>query len=64
MRSWPDLPLMESTPLTAEMLQALDAAIVITDHKAVDYDLILRHAPLIIDTRGVYRNQNGKVHPA
>jgi UDP-N-acetyl-D-glucosamine dehydrogenase len=64
MRSWPDLPPMHSTPLTAETLAATDAAIVITDHKAVDYDLVLQHAPLVIDTRGVYRNRNGKVHPA
>ena len=64
MRSWPDLPPMHSTPLTAETLAATDAAIVITDHKAVDYDLVLEHAPLVIDTRGVYRHNNGKVHPA
>ena len=30
----------------------------------VDYDLVLDHAPLIIDTRGTYRDHNGKVHPA
>ncbi len=64
MRSWPDLPPMQSTPLTAEFLQSIDAAIVITNHKAVDYDLVLDHAPLIIDTRGVYRDHNGKVHSA
>ena len=64
MRSWPDLPPMESQPLTEESLQLVDATILITDHKAVDYDLILNHAPLIIDTRGVYRNGNEKVHPA
>jgi UDP-N-acetyl-D-glucosamine dehydrogenase len=45
-------------------LQSIDATIVITDHKAVDYGLVLEHAPLIIDTRGVYRDHNGKVHPA
>ena len=64
MRSWPDLPPMESQPLTEESLQSVDATILVTDHKAVDYDLILDHAPLIIDTRGVYRDHNGKVHPA
>ena len=42
---------------------ALDL-VVITDHKAVDYDLVLEHAPLIIDTRGVYRGRNGKVRKA
>ncbi len=64
MRSWPDLPPMKSVDLSAETLQETDAALIITDHKAVDYDLILEHAPLIIDTRGVYRHKNGKVHSA
>jgi UDP-N-acetyl-D-glucosamine dehydrogenase len=64
MRSWPDLPPMESEPLNAEMLQGIDAAIIVTDHKAVDYGFVLEHTPLVIDTRGVYRHQNGKVHPA
>ncbi|HET9226477.1 MAG TPA: nucleotide sugar dehydrogenase [Thermoanaerobaculia bacterium] len=61
MRSWPDLPAMESVPLTAEALEASDAVIVVTDHAAVDYELVARHAPLIVDTRGVYRGVNGKV---
>ncbi len=64
MRSWPDLPPMKSVDLSAETLQETDAALIITDHKAVDYDLVLEHAPLIIDTRGVYRHKNGKVHSA
>ena len=64
MRSWPDLPAMESMALSAETLQTIDAAILVTNHKAVDYDLIAIHAPLIIDTRGVYRDKNDKVHPA
>jgi UDP-N-acetyl-D-glucosamine dehydrogenase len=64
MRSWPDLPPMTSQELTAESLAAADAVIIVTDHKAVDYDLVLQHAPLIIDTRGVYRHKNEKVHPA
>jgi hypothetical protein len=64
MRSWPGLPPMSSQPITKETLEAIDAAVVITDHKAVDYDLVLEHAPLIIDTRGVYRGGNGKVRKA
>ena len=55
MRSWPDLPTLSSEPLTAEVLAAHDAAIVVTDHSAVDYELVARHAPLVVDTRGVYR---------
>ena len=55
MRSWPDLPEMESTPLTEEVLSDSDAVILITDHSSVDYDLVARCAPLLVDTRGVYR---------
>jgi UDP-N-acetyl-D-glucosamine dehydrogenase len=61
MRSWPDLPPMESQALTEESLQSVDAALLITDHKNVDYDLVLEHAPLLIDTRGVYREHNGRL---
>jgi UDP-N-acetyl-D-glucosamine dehydrogenase len=64
MRSWPDLPPMESVDLNSDTLAAADAAVLITDHKNVDYNLVLNHAPLIIDTRGVYRDRNDKVHPA
>jgi len=61
MRSWPDLPAMESQPLTEQSLQSVDAAVLITDHKIIDYDFVLKHAPLIIDTRGIYRDCNKKV---
>ena len=61
MRSWPELPAMESVPLSAENLAAQDAVLLITDHTDVDYDFILEHAPLIVDTRGVYRDVHEKV---
>jgi len=61
MRSWPDLPPLTSQPLTAEVLAAQQAVMVVTDHTAVDYDLVLAHAPLIVDTRGVYRRPHPKV---
>jgi UDP-N-acetyl-D-glucosamine dehydrogenase len=60
-RTWPRLPAMESAPLTAESLEASDAVLLITDHTAVDYQLVLRHAPLIVDTRGVYRQPDPRV---
>jgi UDP-N-acetyl-D-glucosamine dehydrogenase len=55
MRTWPDLPPMASEALTAELIAAQDAVVVVTDHTAVDYALVAEHAPLIVDTRGVYR---------
>ncbi len=54
MRSWPDLPPMRSVRLTPGQLEAHDAVVLVTDHTDVDYDLVQRHAPLIVDTRGVY----------
>jgi len=55
MRSWPTLPAMTSRPLTPEALRSVDVALLITDHSIVDYDLVLKNAPLIVDTRGIYR---------
>jgi UDP-N-acetyl-D-glucosamine dehydrogenase len=53
-RARPDLPPMESQPITREMLQVQDAVLIVTDHTAVDYALVAE-APLVIDARGVYR---------
>ena len=61
MRSWPHLPALESQPLSAELLRGMDAVLVATDHSNVDYALVLEHAPLVIDTRGVYRGAHPKV---
>ncbi|MFG0332513.1 MAG: nucleotide sugar dehydrogenase [Maioricimonas sp. JB049] len=46
-----DLPEMTSSELTPEFLESLDCALIATDHTAFDYDAIVRHAPLVIDTR-------------
>jgi UDP-N-acetyl-D-glucosamine dehydrogenase len=61
MRSWPDLPALDSEPLSQETLNACDAVILVTHHAAIDRELLLEHAPLIIDTRGVFRHPNEKV---
>jgi UDP-N-acetyl-D-glucosamine dehydrogenase len=45
-----------SSPLTAAALAAYDAVLLVTDHHAVDYQFVLQHANLIVDTRGVLRN--------
>jgi UDP-N-acetyl-D-glucosamine dehydrogenase len=54
-RSWPEHPAMSSVELTSDALARCDAVLIITDHSNIDYALVERHAPLIIDTRGVYR---------
>ncbi|MEM6789178.1 MAG: nucleotide sugar dehydrogenase [Myxococcota bacterium] len=61
MRSWPSLPVLESIDLTSDALGAYDVVLLATDHSAVDYDALLEHAPLIVDTRGIYRAVHPKV---
>lgn len=43
-----------SVPITREILDAHDVALIVTDHDLVDYDLIAGHARLIIDTRNAF----------
>jgi UDP-N-acetyl-D-glucosamine dehydrogenase len=64
MRSWPELPPMTSVELSAETLHRSDAVVIVTNHRAVDYGLVLEHAPLILDTRGALRDRNPKVRRA
>ena len=48
-------------PFTAETLAACDVAIVATAHSLFDPALIASAAPLIIDTRGLWRGQRANV---
>ncbi len=61
MRSWPDLPPLESVPLSAGELRSRDAVLIVTDHTAVDWDLVVAEASLVVDTRGVYRAPHANV---
>ena len=42
---------LSSTELTPEFLASQDCVLIATDHSAYDYDHIVRHARLVIDTR-------------
>jgi UDP-N-acetyl-D-glucosamine dehydrogenase len=46
---------LESTPLSAEVLEAHDCVLIATDHAAFDWAFILAHASLVVDTRGATR---------
>ena len=50
---------MESSPLTAEYLAGQDCVLIATDHSAYDYEFIVRHAPLVVDTRNATKNVRG-----
>lgn len=63
------LPLMgmESVPLIPETLAACDAALIVTDHTSVDYASVIKHAPLVVDTRNATKglaDPNAKVTKA
>jgi len=52
---------LASVELTPQALSSYDAVVVLTDHSDFDYAQILEHAPLIVDTRGKYREDHPKV---
>jgi UDP-N-acetyl-D-glucosamine dehydrogenase len=47
---------LKSSLLTEKLLKRIDAAVVITDHSCIDYSWVVKHAPLVIDTRNVTKN--------
>jgi UDP-N-acetyl-D-glucosamine dehydrogenase len=61
MRSWPELPELRSQALTPELLESVDAVLLSTNHTSVDYEMVAKHAQLIVDTRGVFRTPLDKV---
>ena len=44
--------------LSEEMLRWADAVVVITDHKSIDYQRVLDHSVLVVDTRNVMNGLN------
>jgi UDP-N-acetyl-D-glucosamine dehydrogenase len=44
-----------SVELGPEILESYDAVVLTTDHEKFDYEMILDHATIIIDSRGVFR---------
>jgi UDP-N-acetyl-D-glucosamine dehydrogenase len=47
---------LKSSPLTKRLLKRIDAVVVVTDHSSIDYPWVVKHAPLVIDTRNVTKN--------
>jgi UDP-N-acetyl-D-glucosamine dehydrogenase len=55
---------MTSKKLTAASLRSYDCVLIATDHTAYDYDWIVRHAKLVVDTRNAavnVKSPRGKV---
>jgi UDP-N-acetyl-D-glucosamine dehydrogenase len=52
---WPLGHDMASVPLTAEAIAAADCVVILTDHRAIDYDLVRTRARLIVDSRNAIK---------
>jgi UDP-N-acetyl-D-glucosamine dehydrogenase len=50
----------------AATLAAADCLVIATNHDVFDWNLLVEHAPLVVDARGVYRNEpaNNKLYQA
>ncbi|MGH7490616.1 MAG: UDP binding domain-containing protein, partial [bacterium] len=46
---------LKAVELTPTRLQATDAVMILTDHRAFDYSTVAQHASLIVDTRNAMR---------
>jgi len=46
----------KSVPLTPANLKKYDVVVISTDHTAYDYNLIVRHAKVVVDTRNATKN--------
>jgi len=47
---------LRSITLDAQSVAAADAVLIATDHTNVDYDFVVRHAQLVVDSRNATRN--------
>ncbi|HEY7157783.1 MAG TPA: nucleotide sugar dehydrogenase [Gemmataceae bacterium] len=54
MRHYPDLR-MDSQELTPEFLREQDCVLIVTDHSVYDWEWIVEHAPLVVDTRNAMK---------
>jgi UDP-N-acetyl-D-glucosamine dehydrogenase len=50
-----------SKALSPERLASQDVVVVLTGHSSVDFAEVVRHAPLVVDTRGVTRGRHPNV---
>ncbi|MDD5005520.1 MAG: nucleotide sugar dehydrogenase [Candidatus Omnitrophica bacterium] len=49
---------LHSIKFTKENIRGNDCVVIVTNHSKIDYNLILKNADLIFDTRNVYKNIN------
>ena len=50
--------MIKSIDLTDEALRSMDCAVILTDHSTVDYALVAKSSPLIVDTRNALKSDS------
>jgi UDP-N-acetyl-D-glucosamine dehydrogenase len=50
---------LKSRKLTPELLQSMDCVVITTDHSDYDYEMIVKHSKVVIDTRNATRAVKG-----
>ena len=50
---------MKSTPITPDLLEKMDAVVIVTDHSDYDFAEIVKHSDLVIDTRNATQGIKG-----
>jgi UDP-N-acetyl-D-glucosamine dehydrogenase len=50
------VPSLASRDLSAEFLSSQDCVLIVTDHSTYDWEFVVRHARLVVDTRNATRN--------
>jgi UDP-N-acetyl-D-glucosamine dehydrogenase len=58
---WPGGFEISSTPLTPEAVAAADCAVILTDHRTIDYAALVRQARLVVDTRNAIKTPHPHV---
>ncbi|MBE0643862.1 MAG: nucleotide sugar dehydrogenase [Bacteroidetes bacterium] len=60
----PEVPVngltLKSRKLTPALLESMDIVVITTDHSDYDYDMIVRHSKVVIDTRNATKAVRGK----
>jgi len=60
-REWPVGRDVSSVPFSADAIAAADCVVILTDHRAFDYDLICKRARLIVDSRNAIKGSHPHV---
>jgi UDP-N-acetyl-D-glucosamine dehydrogenase len=54
--------LYKSVPIASKTLEKMDAVILVTDHSVFDYDFIISHCKIVLDTRNAVRESRENVY--